>query len=95
MKVEAIEVYQVTMPLAETWRTAASEETVIQAILVRMVSGEAKDGGIHATIGAVEPLDGVTPLWYTSRHWQLSVISDQLCASVGDKERVTDDGGSD
>lgn len=38
MKIQAIELRHIAMPLKEIWRTACSEETAIQAVVVRMIA---------------------------------------------------------
>ena len=40
VKIEAIEVYHVSMPMLYPWRTAYGDDDHIESILVRMVSGE-------------------------------------------------------
>jgi O-succinylbenzoate synthase len=40
MRIDAIELFHVTMPLIYPFRTAFSDETAIESVLVRMVSGE-------------------------------------------------------
>ena len=40
MKIDAISVFHVSMPLKAPWKTAFSEETAIDTVLVRMTSGE-------------------------------------------------------
>lgn len=39
MRIDSIEIFHVVMPMKEPWRTAFSEETAIDSLLVRMVAG--------------------------------------------------------
>ena len=43
MRIHAIDLYHVAMPLLEPWRTACSEETAIEGVIVR-VSADGVEG---------------------------------------------------
>jgi len=45
MRIDAIEVYYVVLPLIQPWRTAYGEDADIHSVLVRMVSGDSESWG--------------------------------------------------
>jgi O-succinylbenzoate synthase len=52
MQIDAIEVFHVAMPLISPWRTAYGEDAAIEAVLVRMQSGEHVGWGEAAPFAA-------------------------------------------
>ena len=38
MRIEALELYHLSMPIVEVFRTGCSEEEAIQSVIVRMIS---------------------------------------------------------
>lgn len=52
MRIEAIELYHVAMPLIAPWRTAYGEDHVIESVLVRMCSDQAEGWGEASPLAA-------------------------------------------
>ncbi|MFO0944526.1 MAG: o-succinylbenzoate synthase [Planctomycetota bacterium] len=52
MRIDAIEVYRVAMPLISPWRTAYGEDATVESVLVRMWSGEEEGWGESTPLAA-------------------------------------------
>lgn len=75
MRIEAVDVYHVAMPLRVRWRTAASEETAIHSVIVRLKT--------EAGIGWAETAPHRAPLY--SPEWAagtFAVLRDWLAPAV-------------
>src|SRR5262245_10697564 len=52
MRIERIDFYHVAMPLITPWRTAYGEDSVVESVLVRMVSGGVEGWGEASPLAA-------------------------------------------
>lgn len=52
MKIDRIELYHVQMPLLHPWRTAYGEDTAIESVLCRMMSGDLEGWGESSPLAA-------------------------------------------
>jgi O-succinylbenzoate synthase len=75
MRIEAVDLYHVAMPLKARWRTAASEETAIQSVIVRLQT----DAGIGWAETAPHRAPLYSPEWASGT---FAVLRDWLAPAV-------------
>ena len=56
MRIDAVEIYHVAMPLLYPWRTAYGEDAAVESVLVRLHASELAGGGKLSAWGESSPL---------------------------------------